>query len=258
MKLAIANQKGGVGKTTTAVNLSACLGSFGYRTLLIDLDPQGNATSGLGIDKRNVNPTVYDVLTGRVPVEEAIITTEFNNLYLLPANINLTLVEAEFSNADNKETALANVIEPITSKYEFLIIDTPPSLGLLTVNGLVAADAVIIPVQCEYYALEALAQLLSTIDLIKKSINPKLRIAGLLLTMADYRTNLARQVEEEVRSHFPEQVYKTVIPRNVRLAEAPSFGKPIIIYDKECLGSISYLNFSKEVIENEGKTEKPW
>lgn len=246
--IAIANQKGGVGKTTTAINLASCLAVAEKRTLLIDIDPQGNTTSGVGIDKNIIDVSTYDVLLGAVPVRGNVVETQIDYLHILPANIDLVGAEVELVGVAQREQRLKNALMPIKDDYDFIIVDCPPSLGLLTINTLTAADSVIIPIQCEYYALEGLSQLLNTINLVQRRLNPDLRIHGVLLTMYDGRLNLSKQVADDARKFFPEKVFKTVISRNVRLSEAPSFGKPILLYDILCTGAANYMNLAKEVL----------
>lgn len=245
--IAVANQKGGVGKTTTSVNLSACLGERGKKVLLIDLDPQGNASSGLGVDESEMS--IYDVLIDEVPIKEAIVKTEFKNLSLCPATTSLAGAEIELVAIDDREKRLKNAVSEVKEEYDFVIIDCPPSLGLLTVNAFVCTDTILIPLQCEFYALEGLSQLVRTIKSIKKSMNKDIDIEGILLTMFDGRTNLSIQVADEIKKYYPDKVYKSVIPRNVRLSEAPSYGQPINIYDRHSKGAESYLNLAKEVIK---------
>lgn len=246
--IAIANQKGGVGKTTTSVNLGACLAELGKKVLLIDIDPQGNTTSGIGINKADVRHDVYDVLINEESIAEAAVPTAVWNLDILPATIQLAGAEIELVSTMSREVRLRQALEPVKSKYDYILIDCPPSLGLLTVNALTAANSVLIPIQCEYYALEGLSQLLNTIRMVQKHLNTSLEIEGVLLTMLDARTNLGLQVIEEVKKYFREKVYTTVIPRNVRLGEAPSHGQSIIQYDPRSRGAEVYLELAKEVV----------
>ncbi|HHV97869.1 MAG TPA: ParA family protein [Clostridiaceae bacterium] len=247
--IAIANQKGGVGKTTTAINLSACLAYKGKKVLLIDNDPQGNTTSGLGYNKRKLEKSIYDVIINEVKIEEVILDTKLDNLKLCPANIQLAGAEIELVTAFSRESRMKNALKEIKKYYDFIIIDCPPSLGLLTVNSLTAADAILVPIQCEYYALEGLSQLMDTVKLVQKHLNPSLEVEGVVLTMFDARTNLSIQVVEEVKKYFKNKVYRTVIPRNVRLSEAPSYGLPIILYDPKSKGAECYMELAEEVIE---------
>lgn len=246
--IAIANQKGGVGKTTTAVNLAACLAQLGKKILLVDVDPQGNATGGLGIDKRRCEKTVYDCLVNSAPMEEVIVPTSYENLYVCPSNIDLSGAELELISVIGRENQLKNAINPVRDDFDFIFIDTPPSLGLITVNTLNAADSVLIPIQCEFYALEGVSQLTNTIRKVKNALNPSITIEGILLTMYDSRTNLAIQVADEVKKFFPNKVYKTIIPRNVRLSEAPGFGQPVLYYDGASKGAESYDKLAKEFL----------
>ena len=246
--ISIANQKGGVGKTTTSVNISTILAKKGKKVLLIDTDPQGNATSGLGIEK-NFENSVYDVIIGDIKVEDAILETEIKNLKICPSNINLAGAEVELVSMISREYRLKEKLEEVKEKFDYIIIDCPPSLGLITLNAFTSSNSVLIPVQCEYYALEGLGQLINTIELVKKHLNKELEIEGAVLTMYDARTNLSNQVVKEVKNYFGEKVYKTVIPRNVRLSEAPSYGMPITIYDPRSKGAKCYDKLVKEIIK---------
>ncbi len=246
--IAVTNQKGGVGKTTTSINLSACLALADKRVLLIDVDPQGNATSGFGIDKSSIKTTIYEAILGLNPISECILTTGIVGLNIVPSDIRLTGALVELIYLEEKEKKLATAISGLEKYYDFIIFDSPPSFGILSVNILSAAKEVIIPLQCEYYSLEGLSQLLNIVDIVKSNLNPSLDIRGILLTMADMRTNLTHQVINEVRNHFPDKVFNTIIPRNVRLSEAPSFGKPIIQYDIRSTGAEAYMEFTKEVL----------
>ena len=251
--VAIANQKGGVGKTTTAVNLSACVAEAGKRVLLIDLDPQGNATSGVGVDHNRVEKSVYDVLMDEISVQEAVRGTCVKDLYILPSNIQLAGAEIELVSALAREHIISRQLEVIKPLYDYIFIDCPPSLGLLTLNALTASDSVLVPIQCEYYALEGLAQLMNTVRLVKKRLNPQLDIEGVVLTMLNGRTKLGVQVVDEVKKYFAQKVYQTIIPRNVRLGEAPSFGQPINVYDGRSAGALAYKSLAGEFLKwNEG------
>jgi chromosome partitioning protein len=250
--LAVANQKGGVGKSTTAVNIGAYLALAGARVLVIDLDPQGNASTGLGLDHRDVEPSIYDVLTGEAPAASAVRATGVPNLYVLPSTIDLAGAEVELVSAMSREARLRRALQPVDHQYETILVDCPPSLGLLTVNALAAADELLIPIQCEYYALEGLGQLLRNVELVRANLNPELRIGGIVLTMYDGRTRLALQVVDEVRKHFTDIVYQTVVPRSVRLSEAPGYGLPIALYDPLSRGGIAYRDLTFELAVRSG------
>lgn len=249
--IAIANQKGGVGKTTTSVNLGAGMATLGKRVLLVDIDPQGNTTSGVGVNKADVGNCIYDILINEINPLETILETQIEGLHIIPATIQLAGAEIELVSTISRELKLKKALNAVKHNYDYIIIDCPPSLGILTINSLTAADSVIIPIQCEYYALEGLSQLLNTVRLVQKNLNPHLKIEGVLLTMLDARTNLGIQVIEEVKKYFQEKVYRTIIPRNVRLSEAPSHGQSIITYDSRSKGAEVYLELAKEVISYE-------
>lgn len=249
--IAVANQKGGVGKTTTAVNVAACLAKQGRKVLLIDSDPQGNATSGLGFDKRDVKKCIYDALINDVPMADTLKHTAYENLDVIPATIQLAGAEIELVSLMNREGRMKNALERIKHNYDYVIIDCPPSLGLLTINALTAASSVMIPVQCEFYALEGITMLMNTIQLVQRNLNPALKLEGVVMTMFDSRTNLAQDVVEEVKKYFKTKMYKTIVPRNVRLSEAPSHGMPVIDYDSKSKGAQVYMELAQEVIDDE-------
>ncbi|MCA0275171.1 MAG: ParA family protein [Proteobacteria bacterium] len=254
--ITVANQKGGVGKTTTAINLATALAAIGERVLIIDLDPQGNASTGLGVDRRDRSVSSYDVLTGQLTIEEAAIETAVPGLSLVPSTLDLLGIEMEIASAADRVLKLRNALRAAANRsaaYSYVLIDCPPSLNLLTLNSMAAADSVLVPLQCEFFALEGLSQLLETVNQVRQTINPDLTIQGIVLTMFDGRNNLANQVVEDVRAHMGEKVYDTVIPRNVRISEAPSYGKPAILYDLKCSGSQAYLQLASEVIRRERK-----
>jgi len=246
--ISICNQKGGTGKTTTTVNLSAALAELDKKILIIDADPQGNATSGVGVNKNELEKSIYDVFLNKCSAEEAITSDVYQNLDLIPCNISLTGAEIELVGALSRETRLKKAVEPLRDKYDYIFIDSPPSLGLLTLNALVASDKIIVPIQCEFYALEGVSQLMNTLSLVKDGLNPNLSIEGVLLTMADFRTNLTTEVINEIRGYFKEKVYQTIIPRNIRLSEAPSHGKPITKYDNHSIGAQRYRELANELL----------
>ena len=248
--IAVVNQKGGVGKTTTAINLTAALGVQGKKCLLVDIDPQGNSTSGYGISKRNIETSSYDVLIGNADAEDAIINTKFENVSIIPSNINLSGAEVELIGFDEREKRLRAALTLQNTEYDYILLDCPPSLGMLTINALCAADSVLVPIQCEYYALEGLSQLMNTVRQIKRIHNPHIDIEGVLLTMYDGRLNLTQQVVAEIKRFFPKKVFSSVIPRSVRLSEAPSYGEPIYYYDKRSKGAVAYDDLAKEIIRN--------
>lgn len=253
--IAVANQKGGVGKTTTSTNLSACLAEEGKKVLVVDIDPQGNATSGLGVDKNSLKNTIYELFIGECTLEECLLSDVLDNLSVLPSNVNLSGAEIDLIGIDKREFILKEYIDQIKDNYDFVIIDCPPSLNILTVNAMTTADTVLVPIQCEYYALEGLSQLIHTINLVKKRLNPSLDIEGVVFTMYDARTNLSLEVVENVKKNLKQNVYKTIIPRNIRLAEAPSHGVPINLYDSKSVGAESYRLLAKEVIFNDAGKE---
>lgn len=246
--IAIANQKGGVGKTTTSINLSACIAAKGKKVLVIDIDPQGNTTSGYGIEKNEIENTIYELMLGDCSIEDCILKEVIPNVSILPSNVNLAAAEIELIGIEKKEYILKNEVDWVKDRYDYIIIDCPPSLSLLTVNAMTAANSVLVPIQCEYYALEGLSQLIHTVNLIKERLNPDLDMEGVVFTMYDSRTNLSAQVVDNVKEHLSQKIYKTIIPRNIRLAEAPSYGKPISLYDPKSAGAESYMALADEVI----------
>lgn len=248
--IAIANQKGGVGKTTTSINLSAALAEKGKKVLVIDTDPQGNTTSGFGVDKNELENTIYELILGESSVQDCIIKNVIENISILPANVNLAAAEIELIGVDKKEYILKNEIDWVKDQYDYIILDCPPSLNILTINALTTADSVLVPIQCEYYALEGLSQLIHTVNLVKERLNPELDMEGVVFTMYDSRTNLSSQVVENVKDHLNQNVYKTLIPRNIRLAEAPSYGMPINKYDPKSAGAEAYMNLAEEVLKH--------
>lgn len=252
--IAIANQKGGVGKTTSAINLAASLAALEYKTLVVDADPQANSTSGLGLNPKEIENSIYECMVDEIDVKETIVKTDTNFLFLLPSHIDLVGAEIEMVSLENREKRMREALYPIKDEYDFIIIDCSPSLGLITINALTAANSVIIPVQCEYYALEGLGKLLNTVKIIQSRLNPNLEVEGILLTMYDVRLRLSNQVVEEVSNHFQHMVFKTLIPRNIKLSESPSFGLPAIAHDAESKGAASYLNLAREILEKNGIT----
>ena len=253
--IGIANQKGGVGKTTSAINIAASLAVLEYRTLLIDADPQANSTTGVGFDLHNITTSLYDGMINHTPLSDIILKTEIPHLDLIPSHIDLVGAEIELVNFPNRENVLKNLLEPVKDQYDFIIIDCLPSLGLITVNALVASDSVIVPVQCEFFALEGLGKLLNTVKIVQSRLNPDLQIEGILMTMYDGRLRLSNQVVSEVRKHFDDMVFSTIIHRNTRLSEAPSVGKPVILYDADSKGTVNYLNLAKEILQKNGMTK---
>ena len=251
--VAVLNQKGGVGKTTTAVNLAACIGAKGKKVLLVDIDPQGNSTSGFGIDKRAIKVSSYDVLVGNNKAKEAVVKTEFQGVDLMVSNMNLAGAELEIIDIKNRESLLKSALAAVWEDYDYIVLDCPPSLGLITLNALTASDTFLVPIQCEYYALEGLSQLMATVRNIKRLYNPYIELEGVLLTMYDGRLNLTQQVVEEVKKFFPKKVYSVTIPRNVRLSEAPSFGQPIIYFDRRSKGAEAYMDFAEEFLSKQGR-----
>ena len=248
--IAIANQKGGVGKTTTSINLSSCIAAKGKKVLVIDIDKKGNTKSGFGIEKNELENTVYELILGDISIEDCIVKDIFPNISILPSNVNLAAAEIELIGIDKKEYILKNEVDWVKDRYDFIIIDCPPSLSLLTINAMTTADSVLVPIQCEYYALEGLSQLIHTINLVKERLNPDLDMDGVVFTMFDARTNLSSQVVDSVKNHLKQKIYNTLIPRNIRLAEAPSYGKPINLYDPKSSGAESYMSLADEVIKN--------
>jgi chromosome partitioning protein len=252
--IGIANQKGGVGKTTSAINIAASLAVLEYKTLLIDADPQANSTTGVGFDLHNITTSLYDGMINQTPLSDIILKTEIPHLDVIPSHIDLVGAEIELVNFPNRENVLKNLLAPVQDQYDFIIIDCLPSLGLITVNALVASDSVIVPVQCEFFALEGLGKLLNTVKIVQSRLNPELQIEGILMTMYDGRLRLSNQVVSEVRKHFDDMVFSTIIHRNTRLSEAPSVGKPVILYDADSKGTVNYLNLAKEILQKNGMT----